>query len=111
EMTYVGEKISDKWFQVMYYAWLYWREHKPARMEAGIYPLQNFGTFFLPAKIQYDKNTLDTSFSAKHFELFEKYVKDLLSTIFNKDIPFEQNKKKCKFCPFTNICEVEEKTF
>ena len=110
-MTYVGEKISDKWFQVMYYAWLYWREHKPARMEAGIYPLQNFGTFFLPAKIQYDRSTLDTSFSAKHFELFEKYVKDLLSTIFDKDIPFEQNKKKCQFCPFTKICGVEEKTF
>lgn len=110
EMTYDGEKISDKWFQVMYYAWLYWRKHKPERMEAGIYPLQDFGTFFLPAKIKYS-DSFDTSFSAKHFELFEKYVKDLLSIIFDKDIPFGQNKKKCQFCPFTKICGVEVREF
>ncbi len=111
EQEYIPEKISDKMFQVLYYAWLYWRINKPHKIEAGIYPLQDTKNFFLTARTKAkEKGDDDTiSFSEKHMQLFETYVHNLFHQLFNQDVPFEQNPSKdnCKYCPFANLCGVE----
>ncbi|MBO4741965.1 MAG: PD-(D/E)XK nuclease family protein, partial [Bacteroidales bacterium] len=101
------DKISDKFFQVMQYSWLYAKKYNINTVEAGIFPLQNLRTFYLPAVITGN----GTVFGKEQIQLFEKHLKTLVSDIFDENHPFEQNTKNCKFCPFTNLCGVEVKSF
>lgn len=113
EQQYSPEKISDKMFQVLYYAWLYWRTNKPQRIEAGIYPLQDTKNFFIQARIKAQERGGDDtiSFSDTHMQLFEKYVISLFADLFDQNVDFVQNptNDNCKYCTFANLCSIDKR--
>lgn len=98
---------SEKWFQVMYYAWLYWKKSgspEGFQIEAGIYPLQYRGDFFAKASWG-GGDTLTTG----NLRCFEKYLAKLVSEIYDENRPFVQSSdtnKSCKYCGFKNVCGV-----
>jgi len=109
ENPFVNKKISDKWFQVMYYAWLYHKNHGTGQLEAGIFPLQNLGKFFIKASAVGE----NTVFGEKEMNRFEKYLIVLLSELFDKETDFVQttDSKNCSKCHFKNLCGKDIKTF
>lgn len=103
-----GTAPSDKWFQVMYYAWLYWKQlgaPKDFSLEAGIYPLQYRGDFF--AKVSWMDND---ALTAQNLIDFEKYLTALVSRIYDEHQPFVQNNgnaSNCRYCGFKSVCGVQ----
>lgn len=98
----LGEKVSDKWFQVMTYTWLFKDTcHATLPYLAGIAPLRHFGSDFIPAS--WDGETFMTT---EHLEAFEAMLQDVLADILDPETPFEASpdKEKCKNCPFLEIC-------
>lgn len=96
------EKVSDKWFQVMTYTWLFKNSsHDALPYLAGIVPLRHFGSDFIPASWDGEHFMTDD-----HLAAFEMMLQDLLAEILDPDAPFEAspNKEKCKYCPFLEIC-------
>ena len=93
---------SDKWFQVMTYAWLYCRSSGyDGEFLSGIFPLRALNADFMAAS-WYETKTMD----ATHIDLFEQLLRDLLSEMLNPDIDFAADPKKgaCDFCPFARSC-------
>jgi CRISPR/Cas system-associated exonuclease Cas4 (RecB family) len=94
--------VSDKWFQVMIYTWL---AHHVGQVGehylSGIYPLGHLQSELLVA--QWEGSTVLTP---KHLQSFEKILHELITDIFNPDIPFIANpeSKSCAHCPFAEIC-------
>ena len=48
----------------------------------------------------------DQPFSAEQFQEFETGLKELISSIFNPEIPFTQtdDETRCTYCAFKEIC-------
>ena len=96
-------KVSDKWFQVMLYTWL-WHQNEQAGKPhlSGIYPLGNFKSDLLIA--QWNGATV---LSTNHLSSFEKILQELISDILNPEIPFIANtdSKSCAYCPFAETCK------
>lgn len=96
------EDISDKWFQVMTYAWLYCRtKGYRGDLISGIFPLRSLGADFIPAS--WDSVSL---LGNDHINRFEQLLKELLSEIFDPATPFiaKPGKISCANCPFTQSC-------
>lgn len=96
------EKVSDKWFQVMTYTWLFKAtSHASLPFLAGIVPLRHFGTDFIPAS--WDGETFMTD---EHIAAFEVMLQDILVEILDPKAPFKASpdKDKCRYCPFIEIC-------
>ena len=95
--------VSDKWFQVMLYTWL-WHHTEQAGMPhfSGIYPLGNFQSNIIIAQWEGESNI-----SPERLISFEKILQELISDILNPDLPFvaNQNSKSCAYCPFAEICQ------
>lgn len=95
-------KISDKWFQVMQYAWIYRQKHPEVpSIVSGIYPLGSLASGFIEATWEGE-----AEISQDHFERFEKYLGQIVSDIMNPDIPFDcrPSKDGCKYCPMKAQC-------
>ena len=96
------EKVSDKWFQVMIYTWL-WQQTKQSDEPhlSGIYPLGHLKSDLLVA--QWEGSTI---LSAEHLVAFENILCELVSEIMNPEIPFTANlnNKSCTYCPFAETC-------
>ena len=95
---------SDKWFQVMLYAWLFCRSHDyHGSFSSGIFPLRALSSDFLPASWEGIK-IMDHS----HIERFQLLLSNLLSELLNPAIDFTATPKKsaCDFCPFNKICNI-----
>lgn len=93
---------SDKWFQVMTYAWLYCRNHEySGTFLSGIFPLRALNSDFIPAS--WDEHTVMDS---SHIDRFERLLCDLISEILNPETDFSATPKKgaCDFCPFRKSC-------
>lgn len=103
--TKFGERrIKDKWFQVMYYAWLYQRTHNDSRpLTAGIVPLSKLKSDI--ALAQWDMSEIIDS---EHLTSFETYLKEVVSDIMNPEIPFDNRYKMkdapCSYCDFASMC-------
>lgn len=93
---------SDKWFQVMTYAWLYCRSsgYKGTFM-SGIFPLRALGSDFIVATWD-DVKEMDSS----HIDSFEGILRELLSELLNPTVDFVAAPKKqaCEYCPFNTMC-------
>lgn len=98
-------KVSDKWFQVMQYAWLFNKDAKrknlPKDMVSGIYPLGTLKSGFLPVIYNGAPQLTEEAFNT-----FENILHDLLETLFNKEIPFTQTLREtdCTNCQFKELC-------
>ena len=104
DSKFEGREIPDKWFQVMYYAWIYQQTHHDSRpLTAGIIPLGKFKSD--TALAQWDKTEI---IGSKHLEQFETYLKELVSDILNPQIPFirceKTTKGPCRYCDFASFC-------
>jgi ATP-dependent exoDNAse (exonuclease V) beta subunit len=97
------EKVSDKWFQVMIYTWL-WQQTKQFGNQhlSGIYPLGHLKSDLLVA--QWEGSTI---LSPEHLVAFKSILHELVSEIMNPNIPFtaNPNNKSCAYCPFAETCQ------
>lgn len=99
-------KWPEKWFQVMFYAWYFWRskgKNKPINLFTGLAPMQYLGSGLKEASIG---NT--SVMTAVELEDFEKALGNILGEILNQDLPFISipDKNKCKYCTALNLCGV-----
>ena len=95
--------VSDKWFQVMTYAWLFCRKHNfKTEFQSGIFPLRDLSSGFIAAKWE-GSNMLTNN----NIDRFEQMLKTLLADILNPDLDFvaTPNKNTCKYCPVRRICK------
>ena len=95
--------VSDKWFQLMTYEWLYAHSQTTDFPHiSGIFPLRHLNSQLLTASWEgFDIIT------PHHLETFDQMLRQLVSELFNTDIPFLPNpqSKMCGFCPFSEICQ------
>lgn len=99
--------LSDQWFQVMQYAWIYKQGHpETPAIISGIYPLGAFGTGFLEASWGGE-----SVISQQHFKQFEAYLQEMVGAIMNPSIPFDctPTKDACKYCAMKELCPVAVK--
>lgn len=100
-----SSKVSDKWFQVMQYAWLFNKDTKrnglPQDMLSGIYPLGTLNVGFLPVSCKGEQNLNEEAFTT-----FETILRTTLEELFNTEIPFTQTPQKnsCSYCQFKELC-------
>ena len=98
-------KVSDKWFQVMLYEWLFHKSMNGDKPHvSGIYPLQHSNTQLMTAS--WENETVITS---KHLSIFETMLKGLINEIMDPEIDFEAHKgcKSCNYCSFKECCELQ----
>lgn len=98
---------SDKWFQVLTYAWLFKKQHSASQeaIISGIYPLNSLQENFLPAS--WDGNE---SFAQEHINEFQKMLQDVASNILDPQQPFEATPNdNCQSCPRCEICTVAKR--
>ncbi len=100
--------VPDKWFQVMAYAWLFYRQyHYEKPFCSGIFPLRMLRADFMPASWNGKK-----LFDYTDIDRFEQLLKSLVTEMLNPDIAFiasPRNKKQsCKYCPFIHSCHPEQ---
>ena len=95
--------VSDKWFQLMTYEWLYAHSQTTDLPHiSGIFPLRHLNSQLLTAS--WEGSDIITP---HHLETFDQMLRQLVSELFNTDIPFLPNpqSKMCGFCPFSEICQ------
>lgn len=96
------QEPSDKWFQVMTYAWLFCRSNNyDGKFSCGIVPLRALSSDFIAAYWNENK-IMDIS----HIQQFEQLLRDLMAEMLNPLIDFVASPKKgaCTYCPFKNMC-------
>lgn len=99
------DKASDKWFQVMHYAWLFNQDERrrtlPQNMLSGIYPLGSLKSDFLP--VSFNGNE---TLSQEAFDAYESLLRDLLEELFDPQTPFSPTSQEsnCTYCPFKELC-------
>lgn len=96
-------EVKDKWFQVMFYAWLYLRDNSSNEpCVAGIQPLGRLDSPLLT--VSWDGQEI---LSADLLDRFETLLTQLLADLFNPDLPFEakSDSPTCKYCPFLDTCQ------
>lgn len=100
------DKVSDKWFQVMLYAWLFNQDKDrralPQDMLSGIYPLGSLKSDFLPVSFNGEEVLSQAAYDA-----YESILRTLLEELFNPQIPFEPttHESNCLYCPFKELCK------
>ncbi len=98
----IAKRPSDKWWQVMTYAWLYTRKHPlPTALVSGIYSLGNLREEFLKATWNEQEEITPT-----HLQTFEEQLTTLLDEIMDADTPFTRTDttQHCNYCPYAPIC-------
>lgn len=95
--------VSDKWFQLMAYEWLYhYSSPHPSPSQAlphqsGIFALSRLGSPLLTAEWEGSE-----VISPQHLARFEAMLQALLAELFQPDVPFapQPGCRLCKYCPF-----------
>lgn len=96
--------VSDKWFQLMTYEWLYHHnQDSPLPHVSGIIPLGNFNSSVLTASWE---NT--ETITRQHLDTFGEMLRQLTAELLNPEIPFLANPKSkmCSYCPFNEACRL-----
>ncbi|MCR5423934.1 MAG: PD-(D/E)XK nuclease family protein [Bacteroidales bacterium] len=99
----LARAVSDKWFQVMTYAWLFCRgEQCEELFQTGIYPLQAINEPFIPA--QWNGNS---KFGTSEIDAFEQLLVELIDEMMNPAVDFiaQPKEKACTYCPMHNCCQ------
>lgn len=99
--TPTGNVPSDKWMQVMTYAWLYTRKHSVPALVSGIYPLAYLREELLKASWNGKENI-----TSELLQTFEEQLVILLDEIMDPSIPFHRTDvvKNCTYCTYAPIC-------
>ena len=98
-------KVSDKWFQVMTYAWLYCRKEKlQTNFQSGIFPLRDLSSGFIAASWN-DGNLL----SPNDIDRFEHILQTLFGDMLNPELDFvaTPDRNTCAYCPVKRICKAK----
>ena len=95
------QKLPEKWFQVMFYAWYYARLHGVTEpVVSGLCPLQHLGGDFMPATVG-ESPRLD----GETLALFEQTLNNILTEIMDEQTPFVANRNKyCDYCAIAPVC-------
>ena len=97
-------EVSDKWFQLMTYEWLFHYNHTGSEPHiSGIFPLRHLNSQLLTAT--WEGTDIITP---AHLDTFEALLCQLASDLLNPAIPFLPNpgNKMCPYCPFSEICNL-----
>lgn len=97
---------SDKWFQVMTYAWLYCRSSGyNGSFMTGIFPLRALSSDYIAAT-WFEAKTMDST----HIDQFEEILRDLITEILDPKADFLASPKKgtCDYCPFNKGCKRQD---
>ena len=86
-------------FQAYYYAYLFYKSRPGENVTAGIFGLKSVNQ-----GIQYLRN--GTTIDPKLLDVYESRLENLISEIFNEEIPFVEtdDHKKCEYCSYRSIC-------
>ena len=97
---YFREDKLKSGFQAYFYANLYKQKHPKKPVTGAIFGFRKLGD-----GVMYLRNKAEAIPDDILFE-FETQLKELLSDIFNPEIPFEQTSdtKNCEYCNFQSIC-------
>jgi len=89
-----------KAFQVLFYAWLYYRQNPNSKIETGIISLRSISNGFIPLKIQDVDNIQD------YFGEFTKLIENIVKDISDINIPFSQTDDitRCTWCDYKSVC-------
>jgi ATP-dependent helicase/nuclease subunit B len=94
----------DKCFQLLSYAWLYINNnpHEKEPIQSGIIGFRKISAGFQEVSVPEKKKDLNQEV----IKPFEEKLKQLLTEIFNPEIPFIQteDEKNCIYCVYKNIC-------
>ncbi len=86
EWIELRDSEKNKALQLLCYAWLYFQNNEKANeISAGIFSLRKVGQGFFPLKLMGE-----TQLQRADLEGFEIFLKDLISEIFNAEIPFRK---------------------
>jgi len=91
----------SKAFQVLFYAWLYYRqEQSTKKIETGIISLRSISNGFIPLIIRDLDNIQD------YFDEFTISIENLVNKISDTNIPFSQtdDRTRCTWCDYKSIC-------
>lgn len=94
--------VSDKWFQLMTYEWLYYHSHPNNQPHvSGIFPLGHLNSQLLTANWEGEE-----IITRQHLDTFDNMLHQLAAELLNPDIPFLANRKSkmCPYCPFNELC-------
>lgn len=95
-------------FQLLLYGYLLWKFEKvPVSARAGLLPLKKMGQGLLELNISMDGDKNANHLISQDTLLqFEDTLIQILSEIYNPDLPFIQtmNRENCKNCPYINLC-------
>lgn len=106
---FVSGAKSGKAFQVLMYAWLYQKKHhieKPD-FETGVISLRSLSKGMMSFGIKPEPRIpKDSKVDAEKLKYFEKSLSEILTEIFDREIPFDQTDdlKICQNCYFRTIC-------
>ncbi|MFK7920624.1 MAG: PD-(D/E)XK nuclease family protein [Bacteroidia bacterium] len=84
-------------FQGYLYAWLYLRQHPDTRIKVGYYTARK-----LKDGIQYLEGNQPLNPEVLH--QFETRLAELINRIFEADFSQTEDEKKCRICPYREIC-------
>ncbi len=113
-----SEKINARKkavFQLFIYGLLFKNkdEFKSKPVIPGIYDLRSMHKDDFSAELFYglskSKEIINSDSFNTHLNEFKILLKEKLSEIFNKDIPFKQTEEleNCTYCPYKDICSIE----
>lgn len=109
EITYTDgdETIPGKWLQLMWYALLYCRTHKPAvPVMSGIYPLRNLRSDVKMASWKSADWDNSEAITPEKLDRFETLLRDRIAELMNPAVDFfpTPSKSACQFCPARSFC-------
>ena len=89
-----------KAFQVIFYAWLYYRNHPKSKIETGIISLRSMSNGYITLKITDSDNIID------YLDDFTDSIMSLVNNISDKSTAFIQTDdiKRCTWCDYKDIC-------
>jgi len=99
----ITDPAMGKAFQLLIYAFLFHENDKffSGNMSSGNLTLRKISDYIIPVKLPDDQPVNDES-----MKLFKDILTELVETILNPDIPFDQtdDTEICVYCPFRAIC-------
>lgn len=110
EITYNDgdESMPGKWLQLMWYALLYCRTHKPAGLvKSGIYPLRNLRSDVKMASWKSADWDDSEAVTPEMLDRFEALLRERITELMDPSIDFlpTPSKSVCQFCPVRNFCD------
>ena len=102
------ETMPGKWLQLMWYALLYCRTHRPAALvKSGIYPLRNLRSDVRMATWEFNDDSAPEIVTPEKLNRFEELLREKVIELMDRSIPFAAtpSDNACRHCPVKAFCE------